>query len=63
MTKAVEGPLPVTGRNGSTILSRCRCCGEWGKPFHGAQMTVCRWCGEAWNPKPMVGRPKPGASA
>lgn len=52
--------MPVKGSRGSTVLSRCRCCGEWGKPVEGKTMTLCRWCGEPWQSVPMTGRPRPG---
>lgn len=57
-----ETPLPERGSRGSTVLSRCACCGEWGKPFEGRTSTVCRWCGERWQARPMVGRPRPSVS-
>lgn len=53
--------LPLRGSTGSTVLGRCRCCGEWGKPVEGRTKTLCRWCGEPWSAVTMTGRPKPGA--
>ena len=54
--------LPVQGSRGSVVLQRCSCCGEWGKPMVGRTMTVCRWCGERWQARPMVGRPRPSVT-
>lgn len=54
--------LPMVGSRGSTVLGRCRCCGEWGKPSPSSPMLYCRWCGEYSAVVPMTGRPQPGVS-